>query len=458
MLFREGQLFQTVTKSNREFPSKSVNASMVDNLLFFNGTNKNEDVASLLEKELKLTVTRISSFEEIARSNAEKKLPGNILAVIIIGVLDEIQGNLFKENFEVVRFFRHKARFRHLPILYLAKNSDYKTKLACISAGAEFIGVPIRKKELILLVKKYIGYTKEILDLKMQLSQASEIQNLYWEESKNRQIILQQEIENAKTEIEKQSMAQDAMFELSRQELLEANSKIKKQYEQEIKTLKEKNKIEAIFGKYVSPEIVSRVTDPEKSRELDGIRREIAVFFADIRGFTSFSEKLNPDKVIFILNEFFTEMTEIIHEIGGWVDKYSGDNIMALFGAPLEIPNYSEKAVTAAYEVQKTFRKLKEEWFHIFHIDAGLRIGIATGQTVIGNIGSFQKVSYTAIGDIVNVASRLETSCPDGNVLMNEACYKQLSDSFKEKYKVSDYKKIELKGKSEPVLTYSMQL
>ncbi len=427
---------------------------MDGNILFFNRTTKNSAVSDLMEGELNLPVVKISSLEELKTHYDDKTLPNNILVVIVVGVLNENADKVFKENFQIVQFFRHKARLRHIPILYLAKSSDYKTKLSCLSAGAEFVGTPIRKKELILLVKNYVRYSIEILDLKTQLSQASEIQNLYWEEAKDRQVRLQEEIETAKIEIEKQNVAQDAMFELSRQELLEANRKIKKQFEQEIKTLKEKNKIEAIFGKYVSPEIASRVFDPEKSRELDGARREIAVFFADIRGFTSFSEKLNPEKVIFILNEFFTEMTEIIHETGGWVDKYSGDNIMALFGAPLEIPNYSEKAVLAAFEVQRTFQKLKEEWFHIFQIDAGLRIGIATGPTVIGNIGSFQKISYTAIGDTVNVASRLESACPDGGILMNETCFEQLSASFKDEYKVASYKKIDLKGKSEPVQTF----
>ncbi|NUM42193.1 MAG: hypothetical protein HUU45_11255, partial [Leptospiraceae bacterium] len=283
-----------------------------DCFLIFNLSKKNNSIGEILQKELHLEIIEFSSYSDLKNMNTEKKLPDNTLAVIIIGVLNDSQDDIFKENFEIVHFFRHKARFRHIPILYFAKNSDYKTKLACLSAGAECITTPIKKSELILLVKKYIGYTKEILDLKLQISKASEIQNLYWEESRKRQVKLQEEIETAKLEIEKQNVAQDAMFELSRQELLEANHKLKKQYEQEIKTLKEKNKIEAIFGKYVSPEIVTRVTDPEKSKELDGVRREICIFFADIRGFTSFSEKLNPEKVIFILNEFFTEMTEII--------------------------------------------------------------------------------------------------------------------------------------------------
>ncbi|NUM42886.1 MAG: adenylate/guanylate cyclase domain-containing protein [Leptospiraceae bacterium] len=96
-----------------------------------------------------------------------------------------------------------------------------------------------------------------------------------------------------------------------------------------------------------------------------------------------------------------------------------------------------------------------------FSAEASFIVGgslLVVGTAIIGNIGSFQKVSYTAIGDTVNVASRLESSCPDGNVLMNENCYNQLSDEIKEKYKIYDYSKIELKGKSEPVQTYTMKL
>ena len=361
--------------------------------------------------------------------------------VILVGASREHDKESYLQLFRTIQLIRNKARYRHIPILFLAFNGNPRLKLQCLSAGiTEYQSLPVRKSELLLFIRNIIHISTGMYRLQGEKGR------------------LEDEIKEARIELEKQNIAQEAQFELSRQELLEANRQLKDRYESEIKALTEKNQIEAIFGRYVSPEIVDRVMDPEMSRELDGARRLISVFFADIRGFTAACENIAPEKVILILNEYFTEMTEIIRDCGGWVDKYTGDNIMALFGAPVELENHARQALSAAVRVQKTFRILKREWQSIFGTDLGLGIGIATGEAIIGNIGSFQKISYTAIGDTVNVAARLESVRRHGNILFNDTCFAQLGPGSVDHYDAQFYQELTVKGKTDPLNTYVIEI
>ncbi|MCE9501371.1 MAG: hypothetical protein K8R21_12865 [Leptospira sp.] len=426
-----------------------------ENTIFiFNNSGKSNARFDYLRETTNASLYEVDSFENFPFEKIEKgEIEFSLLLILEFSKI--INEDTRAENLRLVHTLRNKTKYRNAPILYLASVLNPNTKVLCLSSGVDYVTLPITKTEFALQIKKYLSVINELSDLKRQIKNATSLQDYIWEESKKKQTLLVDEIKVIKQDLEMQNMVQDATFELSRQELLEANRKLQDRYENEIKALKEKNEIEAIFGKYVSPEIVQRVMDPSMAKELDGVRREITVFFADIRGFTSFSETLNPEKVIFILNEFFTEMTEIIHDAGGWVDKYTGDNIMALFGAPIEMPDHANKAIAAAFEIQTRFKMLSKEWLTIFNIDAGLRIGIATGITIVGNIGSFKKISYTAIGDTVNVASRLEGKCPDGNVLMNDLCYQNLSEDVRKKFGIVFHGEIDVKGKVLPLKTYA---
>jgi class 3 adenylate cyclase len=414
---------------------------------------------NFLGEKIDLKIINCLSKDDLSFLFNNKPEPKSTFIFLILGSNKDVNEGIFNENFNLIRDLRNKNFYRQSPIIFFGFKGDSILKLACLSAGVtEYIDFPIRKTEITHKIETYHHICNEISNLKEEIYIATDIQDMIWKEAKAKRKGLEKELKSIRADLDAQMMAHEAAFELSRQELLEANQKIKEKYESEIKALKEKNKIETLFGKYVSPEIVERVMDPEASKELSGIRREITVFFADIRGFTSISETLGAEKVIFILNEFFTEMTEIIHECTGWVDKYSGDNIMALFGAPIKNESHAENAVRAAFKVAQKFKILKEEWKTIFKINAGLGIGLATGETIIGNIGSFQKISYTAIGDTVNVAARLESSCRDGSIILNERCFEQLSGDIRREFSIIYREKVRVKGKSQPLKTYFIQV
>lgn len=166
--------------------------------------------------------------------------------------------------------------------------------------------------------------------------------------------------------------------------------------------------IKKAFKYYVSPEVIDKIVDDPHALTLGGERRELSIFFCDIAGFTSISESMDPGTVGRFLNVFLSEMTEIILENSGTVDKYVGDAIVAFWNAPLSTPDHAFKAVSAAMQCQERLKTMREELKKEFGVDVFLRIGIHTGDVTVGNFGSKERFNYTVIGDTANLASRLE--------------------------------------------------
>lgn len=170
---------------------------------------------------------------------------------------------------------------------------------------------------------------------------------------------------------------------------------------------KQKRQLRRAFGHYVSPEIVKRI-DERGEELLSGEQRELTIFFADIRGFTSLSEKLSPGQVVAMLNRYFTPMTACVRENGGTLDKFIGDAIMAFWNAPLDVPDHPRRAVLAVLEMQKHLAALNAELEPEFGITLKNGSGLHTGLAYVGNMGSDELMDYTCIGDNVNLASRIE--------------------------------------------------
>ena len=172
---------------------------------------------------------------------------------------------------------------------------------------------------------------------------------------------------------------------------------------------REKRKMKRLFGQYVSKDVYEQlVANPELAR-LGGQRRQMTVLFSDIRGFTTVSERGQPEEIVAILNEYFTRMVEIVFAHKGTLDKFVGDMVMALFGAPLDDPDHAEHAVDAALEMIRELHRLNEKWTAEGRPALDIGIGISTGPMIAGNIGSEAIMSYTVIGDAVNLGARLES-------------------------------------------------
>jgi len=197
------------------------------------------------------------------------------------------------------------------------------------------------------------------------------------------------------------------------------------------------------FGKYVGSEVLDMIMEDPENAWLKGTRSDVSILFTDIRGFTSFSEDRSPEEIVEALNSYFDIATRAIQNHGGYVDKFIGDAVMGVFGAPIFHPHHAEQAVRAALDMQAEFAT--EAKIQNNEVLAKVGIGINAGPVVSGNIGSQDKVEYTVIGDTVNVASRLNGLAKSGETVVSKA----VADAIGDKLTVKPLPPQKVKGKTE---------
>ena len=181
--------------------------------------------------------------------------------------------------------------------------------------------------------------------------------------------------------------------------------------------------------RFLSPEVAEMVVANPEIR-LGGVNQKVAVMFADIRGFTPMSEKLKPERVLEILNEYFSRVTDVIFDFGGTLDKYIGDAVMAVFGAPISKGNDAGNCVNAAIQIQRLLIELNRDAAARKWPELRVGIGINTGIVTAGNIGSLRRLDYTVIGDTVNIASRLASNAAAGQILISESTAIEVGEQF----------------------------
>ena len=204
------------------------------------------------------------------------------------------------------------------------------------------------------------------------------------------------------------------------------------------------------FQRYFSPDLAKSIAEHGEEVKLGGAKRDVVILFSDIRGFTSMSEKMEPTDVAHLLRDYFTEMVEIIFRHGGTLDKFIGDAIMALWGAPLAGEDDAGKAMLAAIDMQRALVPLNEHWRAGGKPEIAIGIGINCGQVFAGNIGSEQRLEYTVLGDAVNTASRLCSNAARGEIMISEPFFRRL----KTPPTVEPREPIKVKGKAQPVPIY----
>ncbi|MBW7887106.1 MAG: adenylate/guanylate cyclase domain-containing protein [Bacteroidetes bacterium] len=217
---------------------------------------------------------------------------------------------------------------------------------------------------------------------------------------------------------------------------------------------KQKSQIKHMFQKYVDKSVVNQLIENPSLLKLGGEKREITTMFADIEGFTRMSEQMGAENTVQMLNAYLTEMTEIILEEHGTIDKYIGDAIMAFWGAPLDNSDHAYYACRAALRMQKKLQALHTKWIHFGRPIVNQRIGLNTGKAIVGNMGAEARLNYTAIGDPVNLASRLEGVNKEygTRLLMSEYVYEQV----KGKVLAREMDLVIVVGKTEPVRIYEL--
>jgi len=218
---------------------------------------------------------------------------------------------------------------------------------------------------------------------------------------------------------------------------------------------REKRKIRKTFSQYLSPDVIGLIEkDPQKYIRPGGEVKELTVMFSDIRGFTTISEGLTPDELVNLLNEYLGEMTEIVFANHGTLDKYIGDAIMAFWGSPYPQEDHAIRACNCALQMVRSLEKLNAKWQVEGRPPISIGIGLNTGLLNVGNMGSAKRLSWTVMGDNVNLASRLEgiNKQYHTQIVISEATYRHV----RERFVCRELDKIKVKGKNQPVNIYEL--
>jgi len=223
-------------------------------------------------------------------------------------------------------------------------------------------------------------------------------------------------------------------------------------FNQMAKSLREKEMIKRAFTRYVAREVVDEILkDPEKLA-LKEERRDVTVLFCDVRGFTSLSERLSPEEVVLLLNEFYTLMIDTTFKHDGTLDKFLGDGVMAIFGAPILHQDHSIQAVRTALAMQAGVAELSRKRVREGKDPIAVGIGVSAGEAVAGTVGTEDRMEYTVVGDSVNLAARLESNAKPGQILISQRTYKKVEGLVN----VRSLGGLKMKGKEEQVEVYEV--
>ncbi len=207
-----------------------------------------------------------------------------------------------------------------------------------------------------------------------------------------------------------------------------------------------------IFGKYVSESVARRIMDQQNHVTLAGERRHCTILFSDIRGFSRMVKDLGPEEVVQTLNQYFAAMIDIIFQFDGMVNKFIGDALVVLYGAPVELGNEATRAVQTAREMQRVLKQMNAARVAAGKFPIRIGIGIDTGDVVVGNIGSTRRLEYTAIGEPVNNASFLGSIAPPDQVYISENVCREISPDIR----VEPWQRVELKSGTGELMVYTI--
>jgi adenylate cyclase len=219
-----------------------------------------------------------------------------------------------------------------------------------------------------------------------------------------------------------------------------------------LRLYQERHVLRETFSRYVSPELCEEILKNPELLALGGRSQKVTVLFADIRNFTSMTESMAPEAVVEVLNTYFTEMVDLVFKYQGTLDKFVGDALMAVFGVPLPLPQAATQAVKCALAMQRHLKEMQAAGRTLIQ---GMRIGINTGEAIVGNIGSTRRMDFTVVGDVVNIAARLQELAKevDADTLIAEATFRELEGAFD----VTPGPATVLRGRKEPTHIYRLK-
>lgn len=217
---------------------------------------------------------------------------------------------------------------------------------------------------------------------------------------------------------------------------------------------REKQFFRQTLERYFSPQVVRKIIEQPDILSLGGEKRRLTILFSDIAGFTPYCASRSPEEIKRTLNEYFDAMAEIVFRYEGTIDKYIGDGLMVFFGDPVRVENHALNAVRAAREMQRRCRSLKEQWEHEGRLSLKIRIGIHTGEVIVGNMGTERRMDYTVLGANVNLAQRLEMYAPVEGILLSEETYRETGSHIQ----AIQRRNLKVKGLDDEITVYEVAI
>ena len=335
------------------------------------------------------------------------------------------------DGYELCRRIKADSSTEDIPVILLTSFSDSGDVFDGLSCGADnFITKPFNENSLIPSIELIIANRKLIKSEHVSVGVEIMFAGKRHLIMANRQQMLTLLLSTYEAAVNRNSELIQTQIELNLRNQLISN----------------------MLHRYVDDSVIEQIlANPDRYSKLGGDRKEIAVFFCDIRGFTSISEVMTADELIHLLNSIYKELTGIVFKNKGTLDKYMGDCIMAFWGAPTDVEDEMLWAVRAALEMKEAFEDLKRDWPPVLK-KLGIGIGINYGEVVVGNIGTEERMDYTVIGDIVNTTERIESIALSGQVLITKEALSRIEGKIE--FRALD--PVMLKGKSQPIEIYEV--
>jgi len=267
------------------------------------------------------------------------------------------------------------------------------------------------------------------------------------EETNNKLREAKERLDQINKELEKRVDERTAELKKKQQEVIELNRHLEEKVRTQVAELKRHQELQ----RYLSPQLAASILNSEHGLEKEPQRKMLTVVFTDIRGFSNFTDSVEPEEAFHLLDRYLSEMTRIVHAHEGTLNKISGDGLLIFFGDPLPMSDHPLRAVNMAIAMQQKILELKDDWRQYGH-ELGVGIGINTGYATVGNVGSEMHRDYTVIGNQVNVAARLESLARSGEILISQRTYSKV----KEAIAAEEGGEIQVKGIHHPVKVYSV--
>jgi len=330
------------------------------------------------------------------------------------------QGEIFKAP-----YFIMDVTYDRLPLVgrmaQIFKRRDYETSLKGLT--------------------EIINRLRETMEARNKAFHALKVANLELKEAKARleeyNRTLEQKVEERTSELRK-----------AQEELQAFNRGLEEKINRQVEELKRHDELR----RYLSPKLTDKILSSGDDLGAEPQRKMMTVLFSDIRGFSTLTDSLEPEELFHLLDRYLSEMTKLIHQYDGTLNKIIGDGMLVFFGDPIPMKDHVRNAVMMAIDMQKKVAELRHEWY-LYGYELGIGIGINSGFMTVGNIGSDMHMDYTVIGNQVNVASRLESLAKSGQILISQRTYSRVRDLVE----VEEIGKIEVKGIHDPIVTFNVK-